>query len=443
MSYVKLLFVILYYCALLLLCKKCSKRIFFTPEVCFVASFLPQLIYALFYVERWNLDLNITTLFVYMLGATVFVVTSLLFKSYFVRLNIKKVSLNETLFKIRLNSSFLLFFAIFQFISFYYVSLTVEQITERPNLSEAIDMFGFLSKGSGLEMPNLPGKMNMVCYSSSYLWAYYLCHAFVFRYKSNFILLFVNLLLSIIHHVLTGSRGGVVELIIASFFFLYLFKQIRTSFNVKMSLRSFVALILVGILGVVTFRFSLDLLGRNAISGEPITDYVARYLSAPLKNLDIKIQSDSFGESNVLEWKTISSLLAVIAKLIGFEYVRPVSDSSTYLSVNNFELGNVYTIYYTTLQDMNIVGPLLYIFIMALICSALFWSIIKNNTNANPCSTLQLRVVVYSFILTKIIFSFFGNKFYDNIMSSGLVWSVIFWFAVKKLSESRYRLKIN
>lgn len=443
MAYLKLSFLIVYHIALLCFCQITSKKVIFTPEFCFVVCFLPQLIYALFYVEKWNFNLSIYTMFVYIIGVTTFVFGALLYKSYFLKKEIVNKK-NNNINKIELSNSFLLLFLFFQMIAFVIVSQAIEQATGRTNLVEAIEMFGFLSKGSGIEMANIPGKMNMICYTSSFLWSYYLIHSLVYKYKSSKILLFLNLILSIVHHVVTGSRGGVIELIGASLIFWYLFRGESRNWEKIISFKVVFKGIVLAIFCLIGFRFSLGLLGRSATAGETISDYVARYLSAPLKNIDIKIRSGAMGVTRIFEWKTISSLLAFFSKFLGFDYSLILGDASTYMDINGFGLGNVYTIYYPMIQDLDFFGPIIFIFLMSIICEILFVHAMKTAKNESEYTHLRISVVIYGYVFSKLIFSFFSNRFYDNVISTGMIWCIIFWIMVKIGAENKIRNgKIN
>ena len=443
MAYIKIVFLIVYYMALLCLCITCSSRIAFTPEFCFIGCFLPQLVYALFYVERWNFDISVETICVYFIGATVFVISSLLCRGCLT--NNKGTSTfkgqNSTSNKIELSKAFLIFFVLFQMVSFIIVSKAIIQITSRPNLMEAVDMYGFLSKESGIEMPSLSGKMNLLCYTSSFLWAYYLIHSYVFKYKTCRLLLTINLLLSVVHHMITGSRGGVVELIVASVYFWYLFRGEAKKWENVVTLRTVLIGIAFAMLGLVLFRFSLDLLGRTATAGEMLGDYVARYLSAPMKNIDIKISSGVSGFRDVTEWETINSALSFFSRVFGFKYSKVLGDASTYMSVNGFGLGNVYTIYYPMIQDLDIWGPVLFIIPIAVICQCVFLRALKPSITHNKHIQLNMFIVVYGYILSKLIFSFFSNRFYSSILSTGMVWCLICLWIVKIGAESRLKTR--
>lgn len=435
MDYIKIIFLIIYYIALLCFCHYESRKILITPEFCFIGCFLPQLIYALFYVKRWNIDLSAGTMAVYMLGGTIFIVSGIMARHFLGRKLIDNTQTYIKVNSIKLNKLFLMAFIFVQVASLVIVANAIEQATGRYNLAEAIDMFGFLSKGSGLEMPSIPGKLNMLCYTSSFLWAYYLIHSYVFKYKSPKILLFINLALSTVHHTLTGSRGGVVELVIAAIVFWYLFQGEKKHWSRVIPFKSLFKIILIMVALLVVFRLSLEMLGRTATEGEAFSDYIARYLSAELKNIDTRIVQGKMGFTDILNSNTLSPLVSFFFKIFGFKYTGHLADESTYLSINGFGLGNVYTIYYSMIQDLHYLGLFVFLPIMAVICEWSFVFAIRANRLKNKNIGLRMSVVIYGYIVSKLIFSFFSNRFYGNIISTGTIWCIAFWMIVKYASE--------
>ena len=437
MDYLKIIFLLVYYTGLLALCGRVSKKVIITPEFCFVLSFIPHLFYALFYVKRWDLDLDINTMLVYIFGGMVFFITSLVFSEL---LGTTKISSSNNWHdvRIRTNKLFLILFLIFQLVSLYITAYTVKQLTNRPNIVEAIDMFGFLSKGSGLQMPSIPGKLNMICYASSYIWLYDILHSILYKYKTHFILLFANLLLSVIHHVMTGSRGGVVELIVAGMVFLYFFRGDIKNWKKVITSRNILIGVGIGVITLFLFRFSLEMLGRTGVAGETISDYVARYLSASLKNIDTKIRSGIMGFWGIEQWKTTNSIMSFISKVFRLNIKRNIASADTYMSVNGFGLGNVYTIYYPMIYDLHYFGLFVFIPIMSFVLQFIYKSALKFNRYNGGNTRVSLSLILYGYAISKTLFSFFSNRFFDNILSMGTVWLLLFWWIVKCGSEKRF-----
>ena len=439
MDYIKIIILFLYYVGLLLLCCNVSKKILITPEFCFVSSFVPHIFYALFYVKRWNLDINSDTFFVYLFGGMIFVLSSMSFSILLGKVNLYSTA-SEKIVKIDISKWFLVGFVIFQVASLYITMNAVRQLTNRPNILEAIDMFGFFSKGSGLQMPSLPGKLNMICYTSSYIWLYDILHSLQYKYKTHTFLLMINLGLSVVHHVLTGSRGGVVELLISGMVFVYFFRGDKKHWKNVIVMKSLIKGIIIGTIGIVLFRFSVELLGRTGIAGETISDYIARYLSASMKNLDTKIQNGAMGFQSIEQWKTTNSIMSTFSRIFGFNIERNIGASSTYMSVNGFGLGNVYTIYYPFINDLSYLGLFIFIPIMSLVSQVIYKSALKfNRFNGNKPGA-SITLVLYGYMISKIVFSFFSNRFYDNILSMGTIWCLLFWWIVKSCSEKNFVL---
>ena len=75
---VSVIFWIIILFILLLIANYTSGKILLTPQFGFIACFIPQAIYALFYVDKWDLELSFNTFVVLILGCSSFLLVSML-----------------------------------------------------------------------------------------------------------------------------------------------------------------------------------------------------------------------------------------------------------------------------------------------------------------------------------------------------------------------------
>lgn len=436
MGYFELLFLLLYIALILCGCYVTSKRILITPEFVITICFVPQIAYALFYVEKWDLDLDIRTLVIYILGIGSFFVFSILFRRLFFskKMVVKSDQCVRTRRKIKKWK--LIAVAIFQLFSIFVMARAIKQVTQCNNLFDAINSYSINSKNSGMRVSSFAGKLNLFSYLSGFAWMYYLGYSFVYKERGRKLLYAINLMLSFVSNLLTGSRGGIVQVCVSGFFLFYLLWQEKNRWKKKISLKTYILIILIALLIVVSFKPALLLLGRTT-SIDNFFDYVALYLSAEIKNLDIRVSEGVIGYKSFWEWGTLNSLISKVLNVFGIEGYKQYADTSTYITYKGMKMGNVYTIFYPFVSDLGYIGVVLFCGIMAFICQFFF----KRATTDNSTRyRLHMSKLIYSYMLVQLFFSFFSNWFYNSIFSTGFVWCVIVWYFFRYLLEGDFRM---
>ena len=233
--------------------------------------------------------------------------------------------------------------------------------------------------------------------------------------------------------MLTGSRGGIFQILMSGTFIYYFLWSEKNNWTKKINFKYLSYIFIGSILLICSFQSMLLLLGRySSISN--FWDYLALYICAEVKNLDIVISNGVMSYTDFWDWSTINNLLNKISLLFDFTIKRNYANSSTYIIYKGIDMGNVYTIYYSFVKDISFFGVFLFTSIMAIL-SQFFLK--KALSSLNNKEGLRLSLVVYSYILTMLFFSFFGNWFYTNIFSTGFAWCLIIWFLISYLSEKK------
>lgn len=450
-AYVKISALILIYVILLLFCRLFSKRMIITPEFVFIACFIPQMVFAMKYVKKWDLNLSIDTVLIYIFGGVNFVFFSIFFRYILRKYNYGQQGLEENAIVSKekreiLNKKKLLIIIVIQIFSIVIMSRTLLQITKAQSLPSAISSYTILSKGTGLKLPSFAGKLNLFSYISGYVWAYYIVYGVANKRKEPYFLLGINFALSVVSNLLTGSRGGVIQNVLFLFILYYILDGEKKKWRKVVSPKILMMALLFVIAVLFGFQKSLDLIGR-VTSTKDSGDYIALYLSAEIKNIDIMIRSGEMQIRNILEWRTLNSGLSSFLKLVGISLPRNVADASTYITYHGINLGNVYTIYYSFVHDLSYFGLIFFEMLMALISQISLVSMMRSRMSY---FVLDFSKLIYGYILVKISFSFFSNWFFDNILSTGFIWCLIFWFILRAFmeydvqrKEGRVRIKIT
>lgn len=437
MGYIEIIFLLLFYSLLLLLCQYASKKIILTPEFVFIGSFIPQFVLALFYVEKWDLTLCADTVLVYILGGLLFVSFSLLFRSvgkkYYIRTYDKKDVSILTIQKWKL-----VFTACFQLAAIYLMINSLKLITGQSSVTEAIAFYNIASKEAGMTISGLAAKMNLFSYMSGFIWMYYIVYEIVNKDRTNMKLLIINFVLSVVNNMLTGSRGGVIQNVLFGVYLYYFMWSERHEWK-NISLSVMLRFIALGIGIILVFQVSLQWVGRTT-SIENMSDYLAMYFSAEMKNLDIDIRNGLMSFREICQFSTLNSLITFIEKIIGINISDGYEAISTYHSINGYELGNVSTVYNSFIADMHYLGLFVYEGVMAFVSQFAFAKAIKTN---NSHFTVNLGMMIYIYILCKLSFSFFSGWFFNDIFSGGFLWTIIIWVVLRIFLENNSIKKIK
>ena len=437
MGYIEIAFLLFFYLMLLVFCKLASKKIILTPEFVFIGCFIPQFVLALFYVEKWDLILCTDTFFVYILGGLLFVTYSVIVrsvgKSNYKNIYDKKVIPIPVIKKWKL-----IFTACFQVTAIYYMINSIKSITGQSSVTEAIAFYNIASKEAGMTISGLAAKMNLFSYMSGFIWMYYIVCGIVQKNKNNMILLITNLGLSFVNNMLTGSRGGVLQNVLFGIF-LYYFMWSKTQGWKDISPRTMLKFIAIGIGIILVFQTSLQWVGRTTVV-KNMSDYLAMYFSAEMKNLDIEIRHGLMSFREIPHLVTLRNLINFIEKIIRVNISDGYREINTYHYINGYVLGNVSTVYSSFIADMHYWGLFIYEGVIAVVSQFMFIKALKSD---NTCFTVDLEMMIYIYILCKLAFSFFSGWFFDNIFSGGFLWTIIIWCILRIFIENNNIKKIK
>lgn len=437
MGYIEIVFLLLFYLLLLLLCKLASKKIMLTPEFVFIGCFIPQFILALFYVEKWDLILCADTFFVYIFGGLLFVIFSIIVRGVW-KSNYKNIYDKRVIPIPAIKKWKLIFTVFFQLAAIYYMINSIKSITGQSSVTEAIAFYNIASKEAGMTISGLAAKMNLFSYMSGFIWMYYIVCGIVQKNRNNMILLITNLGLSFVNNMLTGSRGGVLQNILFGIF-LYYFMWSKTQGWKEISPRTMLKFIAIGIVIILVFQTSLQWVGRTTVV-ENMSDYLAMYFSAEMKNLDIDIRHGLMSFREIPHFVTLRSLSNFIEKIIGVTISDGYKEINTYHYIKGYVLGNVSTVYSSFIADMHYLGLFVYEGIMAFVSQFVLIKALKSD---NTCFTVDLGMMIYIYILCKLAFSFFSGWFFDNIFSGGFLWTIIIWYILRFFIENNNIKKIK
>lgn len=415
---------------LLVACLLLSKGQILIPEFCYVASFLPQVIFAFGYIEKYEINLHTNTLLVLIGGACLFAIASVLTvplskvrlsrkKRYLPYLSTPKVVRWKLI-------TFIAFQAMTCLLIAYYLIFSYRGVS----LQEAIYLFraqSYIGYSGAVDyevfMPMILRLFKRLSTASGYFWGYMLARSLVNKEKRNRLLIVINLALSILcDSISSGGRKGPFILLMSIVIMYFLLRMAKNGWKRRFGYKIIPLMLALMLVFGVSFKYLGELLGRT-ISGDA-TDYLSVYLVAPMKNLDIYMARENFKISDISH---SPALMNVISLLSTFGLSKSYSTEMFYNKVNGYGIGNAYTTYYAYLLGFGYMGVVVFVIFNAMVLRMLYQRI---RTQRNP-NEISICLITYSFLLVNTMFSFFSDFFIISILSTGFIWQLLTWNVLK------------
>lgn len=399
-----------------------------SPQFVFTICFIPGVIYAYQYIEKWNLNLSVETVNVIVIGLFTFTIISYLTSWIYKCITnntLKKNNTNNVLIannniNVQIESWKIRALVIIELISLLLTVLFLVK-TFGTNLSASI--FAYRSTEQDNILPAPVKILRRFALSSGYIVSYLLLNGIVYKIKKNRFSELLCVIFAIINGFILGGRGDGIQLIFAliiQYFALKSFSSKQKRFPIK----DFLIVLTILIVLWSTFIQMGNLLGRE-MSFLNFADYMGVYLSAELKNLDIFITTGQIGHP-FIQSLTFNSIINSAGKMFSNpNWIQKLDMPFNYYG--NYSLGNVGTIFYPFMYDAGIHGVICYALIMAVLCQIIYQRFLK----ANKFSAINLSFICYSFIFYIIAFSFFSDKFYEMIFNTAFIWTLVSWAVLK------------
>ena len=412
----------------LLLCMsyKLVNRDLIAPSFIFTSSFLFSTLWALLYTKEWNLNLHINTYFVIAGGVFEFIIVSYLIQSImkFTRAN-RNIYTKQEVQEIQVNS---LVKAIFLIVSigivFYSYYAIVRAVHGSMNdISSALFVYRVktMNVSDDIALPRIVAYGRMMLNAGGYWFLYILIQNYIAIKKIDFFSLFI-VVMQVLSSFATGGRNGAINIILGGVLvFLFLLSR-KNGMRKSISLKTILKLIVLAFVVLVLFQSVGSVVGRITTSNTSLLDYLAKYCGAEIKNLD----SDKIGASN--QNQTFIYIVRWLGPKIGMQNTKYALDLP-YKNVNGFNLGNVYTTFYPYIYDYGYIGEITLVAVMAGIVQIVY-ELAKRTTISNKPN---YSIVLYMFMFSSLMFSFFSNKFYEQQFNNQFVGYMIIWIIMNKI----------
>lgn len=425
MTYLLLVLLII----LLLFNLKLNRNDIIAPAVLFTFSFVISAFFAALYVGKWELFLHKNTFYVIIFGVLEFSVVCAFI--HFIGTFFRHSSYLREAWRpkiITISRIKLLIFAAFEILTIFYSIYAVVKLyhgsllhfTDSINQYRNQNLFG----NEKLSLPRMVTYLRLSVEAGGYWFGYILVNNYFLTKKINVYLLMV-VMLSAISSYIMGGRTGMINIIVALGCSWFIISNKSRNFRNLLKFKTLVSILLIGIIVLSCFESLAFLIGRGGYEGASGLDYLAIYIGAPIKNLDTFLQGNIY-VNNIFESQTFINLMNGIGPK--FHLIQhSIMLDLPFQRVGIYSLGNVYTTFYAFIYDFGYNGVWILVLIMAIISQMVYETVRSSYKVTSPAYSS----LVYSYIATALVMSFFSNRFYEQIFNLSFTKIIIIWMLFK------------
>ena len=175
---------------------------------------------------------------------------------------------------------------------------------------------------------------------------------------------------------------------------------------------------------VVSFICGYQFLAIGRGKGGFSLDNLGAYLGAEISNLDTFLESSGQHNTGIFGYMTFIRTINYLGGLLGVNsWLYPLD--LPFLSSNGHWMGNVYGTYYAFIYDFGYVGVAIMVAIMRLVSQTVYEKACEGN---HGVFISVLLIIVYSYLGCNLLFCFFSNRFYENVISINFVRFFVYAF---------------
>ncbi|MCM1235413.1 MAG: oligosaccharide repeat unit polymerase [Ruminococcus flavefaciens] len=413
-----------------------STNFIFDPTIGFLAGFLLQVCFCIFYAEEWSINLSFYTVLSILLGALIFILVSAVLNRYRVKFvlrnNEKRKTESLVLGEMENVSNFtLLCLMMFQAVTlFMYISF-MDHNMQGGSIADKIYYYRSMTADYGMviKIPTILSFCRLLSSAIGYVLSYKFAYNMVHKINDGGIYYVLNLILSSCIGGMLGARGEIVNFAGAVLVEYFVIKKINSGIN--LSFKQLCKIFLVGIIALLFF----PVLGR--ILGRPSTGIwyeLAIYIGAPLKNFDTFLLENT-GLIQQKHFTLFTQFFRDISAYVplSFDINEQIKPLNQWRSVNGHILGNVYSIYANFWLDMGVMGIIIGPALEAFMINIFYRKII--NFDEKDTKQINIWIIMYAYFFMLLAFSFFCNKFINQLFSLYTLKFFISVFGVKFLLE--------
>lgn len=256
----------------------------------------------------------------------------------------------------------------------------------------------------------LVGQCVIISYSYAYLMLYITIYNIVFfKFKREYILYIIPILIYFIQIILTGGRTQFIYLIGSSVLMCIIFYKIKQGWNSKINKKYYKNIALAFIFMLVIFYILGSFTGKTEKLN--FIETISVYMGSSIVAFDEFIKGYINGTSEFFGINTLLGIYDIFDKL-GFKIPSLVKQAE-FISIGDYET-NIYTSYMRYIKDFSYIG-FVFIQMMLGVIFSYIYMIIKTLKKPN------IIIVVYAILFQVILECSIEERFFMNILSIGYI----------------------
>lgn len=423
-----------------------SKYELINPAVIFCSIFslfsisclLVHLFTGLFEIE------NVLTVIVLLIGPIIFTFFNFLFAVKISNKKNRKIHFSSSIldfnFALKVIALFLQFSVLYGL--YKYVCDFASIYGVQGTFSEKLAFYDLITKFSTdirLKMPMYVAVGNVFTRAICYILIYSFVLKICFKKKFDLII-FLIIILNAATSLMSNGRTEILRILTTLVFMFAFFEMLKNStINFKISL--IYKFLFIAVFAVLSLSFLREILGRETYDFFKV---IFGYMGAPIKNLDFYFSQQWSSDEKIFGTMTFQKFW----NWIGLKFDIPklvYTPDLPFIYFNNFRMGNVYTTYYPYYYDFGISGCLIILIVISVYYLATYYKL--KTTSLFDISKINIKVILYFYLLNDLLMSSFGARFTDTIVNINffrfMIFLSIFAYIFNNFSFTSFKLKMR
>lgn len=402
-----------------------TKKDILSPPSVFCGIFIVSILFAIPNLEKWNFDMGERTFFVVFLGILFFCIGYFLFYNGKKLFNKQLILQDYEVKKVVIPEYKVMIFSFLQLMTIYFIYITLNEYPGNTIFEKILSYRLSILDSSGYDnkFPTYIMSLYSFCYTGTQVIIYILINNFDIDKKVKGLYV-INIFFIIIMSFMFGNRTQVMSIIVYFIIIMYIYYLRKNMWYVQIKLKTYIKILVMLILLLILFpTVGMFLVGRgddNYFSQADIInlvwDQLSIYIGAPLKLLDLYLYTDYGMNYNFpIAFATFKEFYIWIGLKLNILSWVNITEYGGFRYDNGISLGNVYTTFLNFFVDFGFIGVIVFSFIMGCIMAYVFIKVKYKSSIKN--SKIDFYLIIYAYIFSEFIFSFFTNRVFSLIFS--------------------------
>lgn len=386
-----------------------------SPAILFSAGFAACALGASLYQSQWGYAMSVGLFFLVLLLVVLFGVTCFVLSR---STRAKPLARLEASRLLPVKNGMLWVFAALQCVVLLWSIIDLRMMFPGHSVPDAITQFNVSSKFALTEYGLVSGSyvswtfpvapLRTICDACAHIVLFLLAQELAIRSRGKLRLIVFNCILALCLSLETGSRGVAVGYVIFTVACYVILRSRVLGKWPSITLKQVGLGAIVLIVALVVF--CLMAVGRGGDYGP--FEYLAIYLGGQLPSLDLFLEGNTLPTSAFFGEQTFKASLEYVGKYLNIEAWLTIPYTLTFQVMGGHLLGNVYTTFYPFLQDGGVIGAVAFTALMALVAQFAYQKAVSSTSRH-----FDIAVLVYAFMVSPLLLSFFSDRFYSDILS--------------------------